>query len=101
MNPDEEVSENAVFALVIAGEESDLIYNKFLPRWGEFLGSLQKNVRPCKGCKAIHENVWLIPLSNGLPFLGSLVDWAQSTGIPLRILFLRQEPDWLKYPPQS
>ena len=54
-----------------------------------------------EGTQKIHENVWLLPLANGLPFLAKLIDWGNSYSIPIRILFLAELPIWIKYPPDA
>ena len=49
--------------------------------------------------KMLGENVWLIPLSNGLPTLTSLLQDAQSNGFAYKVLFLSEEPAWSKFMP--
>jgi hypothetical protein len=51
--------------------------------------------------KKVHENVWLIPLADGLPFLAKLIDWGGSDGVSIRILFLAEASNWIKYPPAA
>lgn len=87
------------FALVIAAQPE---YSARIPeperKWREFLGNLERNGRITERIKTIHENVWLIPLHSDMPFLMRLFDWGNGMGIPLRILFLDDEPKWIKYP---
>jgi hypothetical protein len=50
-------------------------------------------------------NIWLIPLSNGLPFLGKLVAVAKSHQLACKCLYFEDEPEWIclagKIPSQS
>jgi hypothetical protein len=92
---------SAKFALVIGERPTTNTSDVPVPRWSKFLSDIQKNIQPCAEIQKIHENVWLIPLGIGIPFLGQLIEWAGSYQIPLRILFLDAEPDWIKYPPDS
>ena len=41
------------------------------------------------------ENIWLIPLKDGLPILGRLVKGAKTAGLPYRILYFDGEPNWV------
>jgi len=93
-------STNAKLALVIV-EPAKCDASNMEPQreWKEFLYKIQERTTPTKTTTKIHENIWLIPLSDGLPFLMDLFLIAKSFHIPLRILFLDSEPDWLKYPP--
>jgi hypothetical protein len=84
------VCERPVYSLDIQNPER---------KWQEFLTNIQYQLKPVEGIQRIHDNVWLIPLANGMPFLTKLFEWATSMGIPLRILFLESEPAWIKYPP--
>jgi hypothetical protein len=90
---------NSRFALVIAERPPSDMNDVPISRWDRFLDDIQKNIKPCRGMQKIHENVWLLPLETGIPFLGRLMEWADGYHIPLRILFLDEEPDWIKIPP--
>lgn len=94
---------DAKFALVIAER---LKYrpstgNDHLKNWSNFEGNIKQNVLQPEGTQTIHDNIWLIPLSNGLPFLAELLRWGGSYSIPIRILFLAEAPEWIKYPPDA
>jgi hypothetical protein len=90
----------AKFALVIAG--SDLQdFSDRRQALGEFLANLQNSRPQPTSTKKLHDNVWLIDLSNGLPYLGSLTEWSHSSKLRLHILFLASEPDWITYPPDD
>ena len=93
-----EFSKNAKFALVIGEPPKNSFREPNLEKWKDFLGCVPQFARPNKETKMIHENVWLIPLASGMRFLAQLFDLANGKNIPLRILFLDEEPDWLQYP---
>ncbi|HZL79341.1 MAG TPA: hypothetical protein VFC17_10860 [Candidatus Limnocylindrales bacterium] len=93
-----EFSKNAKFALVIGEPPKNSFREPNLEKWKDFLGCVPQFARPNKETKMIHENVWLIPLDSGMRFLAQLFDLANGKNIPLRILFLDEEPDWLQYP---
>jgi hypothetical protein len=75
--------------------------NAHISSWQDFVTNIRNNTSPPSKTITIHENVWLIPLANGLPFLGDLVRRAESCQIPMRVLFLEEEPTWIKYPPDA
>jgi hypothetical protein len=93
-----EFSHNAKFALAIAEKPIRGTVQDPDKIWKEFLGNYRSHIRPTEDIQMIHENVWLIPLDTGMPFVGRLLDWTNMAGIPLRILFLDEEPDWIQYP---
>lgn len=71
-------------------------------RWKDFDElRTEASVKQIAGAKMLAENVWLIPLHDGLPFLGRLTDAALRKEIPVRILFLPHEPEWTIYPPTA
>jgi len=93
----------AKFAFVIAEKKGYIAGSEHesTRQWQDFLGNVQRISFPPAGMQKIHENVWLIPLSNGLPFVTKLIDWGASFGVSIRILFLEEAPDWIKYPPDA
>jgi hypothetical protein len=93
-----EFSKNAKFALVIAERPKMATDEEERKKWGDFLGSIRQNARPNKETTLINDNVWLIPLDSGMRFLAQFFDLAVGKDIPLRILFLDEEPNWLQYP---
>jgi hypothetical protein len=101
MNPNFE--NPAKFAFVVAEKEE---YQKVgstepMRQWTGFLDNVQRSSQMPEGTQKIHENVWLIPLATGLPFLTKLIDWGEASGVSIRILFLAEAPNWIKYPPTS
>ena len=95
------LSQNARFALVIAEAVKNNYWQADQTQWANFVANIRKNAQPPVGSLTIHENVWQIPLANGIPFLGKLVEVAEEMNIPLRILFLDATPDWIKCPPDG
>ncbi len=95
------VSHNAKFALVIAEFRKNEHGETDAKGWSEFLADVPRLARPNQETQKIHDNVWLIPLDKGIPFLVRLFDLSNGSGILLRILFLDAEPDWIQYPPEA
>jgi hypothetical protein len=93
-----DINQNAKFAFVIA-EGTDLAVPEKLRQMLEYNARLEQATRLLEETITIHNNVWLIPLPDGLPFLGEMMKLANSSGVRLRILFVQSEPDWMKYPP--
>jgi hypothetical protein len=93
------VSKNAKFALVIAEARKNEQHESDAASWSQFIAQVPKQARPSPETQTIHDNVWLIPMDTGIPFLVRLFDLSNGSGIHLRILFLDAEPDWIQYPP--
>ncbi len=93
------VSKNAKFALVIAKARKNEHHESDAESRSEFLAKVPRLGRPNQETKTIHDNVWLIPMDTGIPFLVRLFDLSNGSDIHLRILFLDAEPDWIQYPP--
>ena len=88
-------------AFVIAAypKEPTLNGRESRENWLDFVGNLQRHGRPPAGMQTLHDNVWLIPLANGLPFLNELIQLGHSYSVPINILFLEDAPTWITYPP--
>ena len=93
------VSNNAKFALVIAEARKNEHPESDAASWNQFVAQVPKKARPSPETQTIHDNVWLIPMDTGIPFLVRLFDLSNGSNIHLRILFLDAEPDWIQYPP--
>ena len=93
------VSKNAKFALVIAEARRNNNQETDAASWNEFVAKVPRHARPSQETHRIHDNVWLIPMDTGIPFLVRLFDLSNGANIQLRILFLDAEPDWIQYPP--
>ena len=70
-----------------------------MQQWHAFSNNQNERAAPALKGKMLGENVWLIPLSNGLPTLTSLLQDAQSNGFAYKVLFLSEEPTWSKFTP--
>jgi len=92
-------TENVKYALVI-GEKPpyDAVTNPQERKWDDFLSSVLPKLPTNGKTQKIHDNIWLIPLDTEMRFLCVLFEWANNFQIPLRILFLDEPPDWIKYP---
>ena len=92
---------NAKFALVIAEAEKDQSGNENKDSWQNFLLNIPQTLRHSKKIEAIHDNVWLINLESELPVLSTLIQLCSARSIHIRLLFLAEFPDWIKYPPAA
>lgn len=92
---------DAKLALVVAEQQprKDAKGARVEANWQEFLTNVKGRCTPPEKTTKIHENVWLIPLATGLPFLAELIQWGNAYSVPIRILFLAESPDWIEYPP--
>lgn len=50
-----------------------------------------------EGIDKLAKGVWLLDLRTAVPFLSRICDAANSSGVPYRLLFLEQEPEWITY----
>jgi hypothetical protein len=92
---------DAKFAFVVAEGKPPLVASRFddaPTKWQFFVANTQKLDPPPAGTQKIHENIWLIPLSIGLPFLTELIECSRGQSVTLRILFLAESPEWITYP---
>ena len=70
-------------------------------QWLHFSESVQRIGKLPKNMNQITENIWQIPLDNGLPFLAQLFDLAENNKISIRALILDEPPAWITHPPAS
>ncbi len=89
---------NVKFAFVIAEAPKYPSATEPERTWQSFLTNVRNIQAPHEKTTTIHDNVWLIPLSTEMTFLTTLFGLANDWNIPLRILFLNDEPDWIRYP---
>ncbi len=90
----------ARFALVVAEPPKNPPAYPPFP-WQQFVGSLLNIEPPSANTKKIHDNFWLIHLNDDMLFLAEIFVLAKKNSIVLRILFLHEEPAWIKYPPDA
>jgi len=91
---------NVKFALLVASKPPyNPMTNPQELAYIDFLNNMPRIEQPPPDTEKIHDNVWLIPLSTGMPFLSSLCVYAKAWNVPHRILFLDEKPEWIKWPP--
>jgi hypothetical protein len=49
------------------------------------------------GIDMLSRGIWLLDLRSSLPFLSQICGAADSAGVPYRLLFLEQAPEWIAY----
>ena len=49
------------------------------------------------GIDMLSKGIWLLDLRSSLPFLSQICAAADSAGVPYRLLFLEQAPEWITY----
>jgi len=65
--------------------------------WQKFLNEVNL-ISKDEGTKQIHQNFWEIDLQTGMRTLCELFLAGDRLGIPMRVLFVREAPEWLIYP---
>lgn len=50
-----------------------------------------------EGIEKLGENVWLIPLPQGLPFLGKMVSIADFASLKYDLMYIEHEAVWVNY----
>ena len=86
-------------ALVIAELPQSKTRDEGQTIWLGFLEYVRRIGEHPKETIQLAENVWQIPLDNGLIFLGKMLELAETNQIPMRVLFLDELPAWIKHPP--
>ena len=69
--------------------------------WTQFVSSLEGTGLQRGDKMHLHQNLWLIPLETDMIALTKLVHRAEAAGIPIRVLFLAEAPNWIKSPPDA
>jgi hypothetical protein len=87
------------FALVIAEQPKTKNPDADERNWRDFLSRAKTDGRRPKDNETLNESAWLIPLHTGLKTLSDLIHRAQDDGISIRVLFLDEEPAWIRNPP--
>ena len=70
-------------------------------KWKQILAYIQRDAPTAKDTKRLTQNVWQMPLENGLPFWGRMTLLAQEHEFSMRGLILEESPAWTLYPPSS
>ena len=90
--------QNAAYAFVIAEPPPRGAVAVPMKAWQEFLLNVRSFEMPEQKIQKIHDNIWLIPLETDLLFFAKLSEFAAVKEVPLRILFLQEAPQWLRFP---
>src|ERR1019366_6319824 len=98
---DMQIPQAARFALVVFERPKDQFGRLNEEQWQNFAHNVPSNTKTTGKTPTIHDNIWLTPLQTETPFLIRLCASALNYGIPIRILFLHDEPDWIKWPPDQ
>jgi hypothetical protein len=62
--------------------------------WESLSKRLRGKAKEAKGIQMLAENVYLIPLDNGLPFLAESIQGAAEKKVPYRVRFFDDDPQW-------
>jgi hypothetical protein len=92
------------YALAIAEGTPPLVQARFddaPTQWQFFVANAKTLESLPKDTIKIHENVWLIPLATGIPFLAKLIESCPTYSVSIRVIFLEEIPKWIKYPPNA
>ena len=65
-------------------------------QWDALLQRLRDRATQIEGMEMFAENVWQIPLNNGLPALAELILGADAARIRYNVLFLEKAPEWIR-----
>ena len=93
--------QKALFALVVLEPPKDDFARSQSKEWQEFLNNLPHIEALTKNTKKIGDHTWQISLETDMLFLAHLLILANNKTIPLCILFLHEEPAWIKQPPAA
>ena len=83
------------FLLVVAEKPKVTTVNNPDDAWQNFSTNVRTKMQPPENTKTLHDNIWLIPVAAGMLWLATINPSASYYDIPLRVLFLEDEPDWL------
>ena len=92
---------NAKFALVIAETHRKDATRALSDSWQRLALNWRTSLPHDEETHRLTENVWLIPLDNGLPVLAGLVQAIKDYSVPIHVLFLEDAQGWIKYPPDA
>jgi hypothetical protein len=69
--------------------------------WSSLTQAIRNVLSKEKGTEILAENVFLIPLQNGLKALNCVLDLSRDFHYPCKAVFLEKEADWICYPSKS
>jgi hypothetical protein len=87
------------YALLIAEEPRRAPTARDDP-WKDFHSALEHLTKPVHTKRFAH-GVWQIPLDSDLVYLGELLTAGARSKISMRVLFLKKDPDWVTYAPET
>jgi hypothetical protein len=87
------------YALLIAEEPRRAPSARDDP-WKDFHSALEHLTKPVHTKRFAH-GVWQIPLDSDLVYLGELLAAGARSKISMRVLFLKKDPDWVTYAPET
>lgn len=65
--------------------------------WQQFLKTSKEISAQAKTIQQLHCNIWQCDLKTELIALCKIILAADTLGVPMRVLFLEESPDWLQY----
>jgi hypothetical protein len=89
---------NAKFALIIAAPLKSPTAIEPTRYYNTFLNNIRLHTPPLKGIESLSDNAWQIDLRNGLDTFQTIIHEAKGWLVSLRVLFVEDAPDWIKYP---
>ena len=63
--------------------------------WQSFSGRIESILQTAKGIERLSENVFLIPLDNGISPASLIFEAASRHELKYRVLFFEEEPEWV------
>ena len=64
---------------------------------GVYRGKRDNKQQQIEGIERLSEDVWLIPLPQGLPFFAKIASVADHVGYPYRVMPIEHDVAWVKY----
>lgn len=66
-------------------------------RIDEYRSRREETLPQIEGIEVLGQDVWLIPLPHGLPFLAKIASVADFVGYPYRLMPIEHEACWISY----
>ena len=64
---------------------------------GEYRGTRDNKKQQIEGIERLAEDVWLIPLPQGLPFFAKIASVADHVGYPYRVIHIEHDVSWVRF----
>lgn len=69
-----------------------------IAKWDDVYREKRDNkLQQIEGIEKLAEDVWLIPLPQGLPFFAKLAAAANHVGYPYRVMPIEHDASWIEY----